>query len=89
VLTPREGSPALARRLTIQPTGRNVLVFGADSPHTAEEPFVIRRSQIRSPLDVVDVMKDIACRAWGATPADLLALAELLLVGLDDRRPAS
>lgn len=74
--------------MTIQPTDREVLVFGADSPYTAEEPFVIRRSRVRSPLDVVDVMKDIACRRWGATPADLLALAELLLVGLDDRPPA-
>lgn len=73
--------------MTIQPSGARILLFGADSPHTAEEPFVIRRSQVRTPLDVVDVMKDIACRGWGATPADLLALAELLLVDLDERRP--
>lgn len=90
MLTPREGSPSLARRLTILRTAdREIHVFGGGSPHTAGEPFVIRLVDVRSTLDILDRMTDIACRGWRATPADLLALAEELLDDLDTRRTAS
>lgn len=88
--TPREGSLSLTRRLTIHRTAdQEIHVFGAVSPHTAGEPFVIRLVDVRSTRDILDRMTDLACRGWSATPADLLALAELLLDGLDTRRTAS
>lgn len=90
MLTPREGSIALTRRLTIRRTERGeVHLFGADSPHTETNPFVIPLRDVRSPTGILDLMTLIACRGWGATPADLLALAELLLDDLDRRRAAS
>jgi hypothetical protein len=90
MLTPREGSPSLTRRLTIHRIGeREIHVFGAGSPHTAAEPFVVRLVDVRSTLDILDRMTDVACRGWRATPADLLALAELLLEHLEARRTAS
>jgi hypothetical protein len=89
MLTPREGSPSLARRLTIlRTTDREVHVFGGGSPQTVQEPFVIRLGDVRSARDILDRMTDLACGGWRATPADLLALAEVLLDGLETRRTA-
>lgn len=73
----------------VRPSGRKIVLFGADSPHSEQDPFVVRLSEVHIPLDVLDCMTDIACRGWGATPADLLTLAELLLDDLDARRAAS
>jgi len=86
MLTPRSGSVALTRRLTIERTaGRRVLLYGADSPHTAENPFIIRLAPVRDAAAIVDWMKSIAAEGWGATSADLLALAQVLLDYVEER----
>ena len=86
MLTPRSGSVALSRRLTIERTaGRRVLLYGAESPHTAEDPFEIRLHQVRDVTAIVDCMKLIAAQGWGATPADLLHLAQVLVDYVEER----
>lgn len=86
MLTPPAGSVALTRRLSIALTStRELLLYGAASPHTEDAPFVIDLDQVREPGDVVDWMKRIAGKGWGATPADLLTLATFLLDDLADR----
>lgn len=86
MLTPRAGSRALTRCLVIERApGRKLHLYGAESPHTKERPFVIRLSTIRSPTDVLNLMKDVTGRGWAATPADLLALGGILMDDLLDR----
>lgn len=86
MLTPPAGSVALTRRLSIALTSsRQLLLFGAASRHTEDDPFVIHLDEIREATDVVDCMKGIATRGWGATPADLLTLASFLLDDLANR----
>lgn len=80
---PREGSLALSRRLSVRRVGTQLHLFGAESPHTEEAPFVFELGDVRSPVDAIDWMKEIAGRGWGATPADLLSIAREVLDYLD------
>lgn len=74
-------------RLTIERFGdREIRISGGDSPHTADRPFVIDLDEVRETTHVLDWMSRIAVRCWGATPADLLTLAGLLLDALGERR---
>lgn len=89
MLTPRSDSVALTRRLTIESAaGRRVLLYGAESPHTSENPFVIRLHQVRDANAIIDWMTIIAAKGWGATPADLLTLAQVLLDDVEERASA-
>jgi hypothetical protein len=84
--TPREGSLALTRRLSIRRRRHRLLLFGAESPHTEAHPFVIPLREVRSPIDILDWMKTIAGRGWGATSADLLEMARQLMDHLDRQK---
>ena len=86
MLTPRSGSVALTRRLTIErAAGRRVLLYGGESPHTEQDPFVIPLQQVRDATAIIDWMKTIAAKRWGSTPADLLTLAQVLLDYVEER----
>lgn len=65
---------------------REVWIYGGESPHTAERPFVIDLDEVREGAHVLDWMSRVAVRCWGATPADLFTLARLLLDAIGERQ---
>lgn len=76
-------------RLTIERAGPDAVhVYGGDSPHTAEHPFVIDLGEVREARDVTAWMSRLATRGWGATPRDLTTLGGLLLERIGERRAA-
>ena len=76
-------------RLTIRRAALDAVhVYGGDSPHTADRPFVVDLAEVREPSDVVAWMSRLATRGWGATPRDLTTLARLLLDRIGERREA-
>lgn len=76
-------------RLTIERAALDAInVYGGDSPHTGERPFVIDLAEVREPADVIAWMSRLATRGWGATPRDLTNLARLLLDRIGERQDA-
>lgn len=79
----------ISARLTIERADdAAVHVYGGDSLHTADRPFVVDLAELREPSDVTAWMSRLATRGWGATPRDLANLARLLLARLGERREA-
>lgn len=78
---------SIPARLTIERAKANeVRIYGGDSPHTIDRPFVIDLDEVHAAEDVIAWMSRLAVRGWGATPRDLFELARLLLERIGERQ---